>query len=164
MVAMKRVVIYTDGACRSNPGPGGWAAVLLYGDARKEVFGAEAGTTNNQMELSAAIEALRCLKEPCEVHIYTDSEYLQKGMTTWLRGWKAKGWRRGKKGKQTIKNLGLWKSLDEETRSHEVHWHWIKAHNETPENERCDALANWAIDDLLSQREMGATRTAPREH
>ena len=142
---MKKVDIYSDGACRGNPGPGGWGALLIHGETRKEISGASPDTTNNRMELTAAIEALRALKEPCEVQFYTDSEYVQKGMSEWLANWKAKGWRRGK---QPIKNADLWKALDAEAQRHVIEWHWVKGHNDHPENERCDELANEAIDRL----------------
>lgn len=138
---MKQVTIYSDGACHGNPGPGGWGAVLIYGEYRREIAGASPATTNNQMELMAAIEALRCLKEPCEVEFHTDSKYVQLGMRDWLPKWKAAGWRRGKK---PVKNLDLWQALDAEAQRHTIHWHWVKGHNLQPENERCDELATEA--------------------
>lgn len=143
---MKDVTIYTDGACRGNPGPGGWGAILMYRDVRKELVGAEAQTTNNRMELTAAIEALSALKEPCRVDLHTDSQYLRTGMSEWVPAWKTSGWRRGKRGNTQIKNLDLWKRLDAVAALHQIEWHWVKAHNAQPENERCDALANEAID------------------
>jgi len=142
---MKKVTIYSDGACQGNPGPGGWGALLIYGKARKELSGSCPACTNNQMELTAAIEALRALKEPCEVDLYTDSEYVRLGMSQWLPAWKKRGWRRGKK---PLKNLELWQSLDEEAARHHVQWHWVRGHNEHPENERCDELATLAIERL----------------
>lgn len=145
---MKKVTIYSDGACQGNPGPGGWGAVLLYGGHRREISGACPATTNNQMELTAAIEALRCLKQPCEVDFYTDSQYVQLGMRNWLSGWKAKGWKRGRK---PIKNVGLWQALDAEAARHVVHWHWVKGHANDTENERCDQLATEAIDQLRAE-------------
>lgn len=145
---MKSVAIYTDGACEGNPGPGGWAAILVYGSFRKEVSGAVPATTNNRMELTAAIEGLRTLKEPCEVDLYTDSQYVQKGMTQWVAKWKARGWRRGK---QRVMNVDLWKTLDAEAGRHQVRWHWIRGHNMHPENERCDRLAVEATRKLRQQ-------------
>jgi ribonuclease HI len=142
---MKSVTIYSDGGCEPNPGPGGWAAILIYGQTRREISGACPATTNNRMELTAAIEALKALKEPCEVEFHTDSEYVQKGMRDWLPCWKAKGWKRGK---TPVKNLDLWKALDAEAGRHAVSWHWVKGHSFHPENERCDELAGQAIADL----------------
>ncbi len=147
---MKRVAIYTDGACEGNPGPGGWAAILVYKSMRREITGACPATTNNRMELMAAIEGLRALKEACEVDLYTDSQYVQKGMSKWVAAWKAKGWRRGK---QRVMNLDLWKALDAEAARHQVRWHWIRGHNDHPENERCDRLAVAAIAQL--RRDLG---------
>ncbi|MBP7936098.1 MAG: ribonuclease HI [Phycisphaerae bacterium] len=142
---MKKVTIYTDGACQGNPGPGGWGVVLSYGRARRELAGACPATTNNQMELTAAIEGLRALKEACEVDLYTDSKYVQLGMREWLPGWKAKGWRRGRK---PVKNLDLWQTLDAEASRHNVRWHWVKGHAANPGNERCDQLATEAIEKM----------------
>ena len=139
---MKKVTIYSDGACQGNPGPGGWAAVLIYAKARREISGACPATTNNRMELAAAVEALRTLKEPCEVDFHTDSQYVQLGMRDWLPKWKACGWRRGKK---PVKNLDLWQSLDAEAARHKIRWHWVRGHSNQPENERCDELATQAI-------------------
>jgi len=145
---MKRVIIYSDGACQGNPGPGGWGAVLIYGKARREISGACAATTNNRMELTAAIEALKALKQPCEVDFYTDSQYVQLGMRDWLPKWKAAGWRRGKK---PVKNLPLWQALDDEASRHKIHWHWVRGHSNNPENERCDQLATLAIGHLRAE-------------
>jgi ribonuclease HI len=145
---MKEITIYTDGACQGNPGPGGWAAILVHGQARREISGSCPATTNNRMELTAALEALRALKEPCAVDLYTDSMYLRQAMTSWLANWKAHGWRRGKK---PVKNLDLWKTLDAEAGRHEIRWHWIKGHNLHSENERCDRLAVQAIDKLRAE-------------
>lgn len=133
------VKIYTDGACSGNPGPGGWGAVLRYNGAEKELSGHEDNTTNNRMELMAAIKALEELKRPCRVELYTDSVYVQQGITTWIKGWKAKGW------PARIKNQDLWKELDELTQKHQVIFHWVKGHAGHPENERADALATAAI-------------------
>lgn len=144
----KKVTIYTDGACEGNPGPGGWAAVLLYGPHRREITGASAATTNNRMELTAAVEALRALKAPCQVNLYTDSQYLQLGMRDWLAKWKAKGWRRGSK---PVKNKDLWQALDAEADRHTIRWHWVRGHNLDPENERCDQLATQAAAKLRSR-------------
>lgn len=145
---MKSVTIYSDGGCHGNPGPGGWGAVLIYGSVRKELTGAEAATTNNRMELTACIQSLKALKEPCRVEIHTDSQYVKRGMTEWLPKWKAKGWRRGK---DPIKNLDLWKSLDLEAARHELQWKWVRGHAGNPLNERCDELANAAIAKLRTE-------------
>lgn len=136
------VDIYTDGACSGNPGPGGWGAILRYGDVEKELSGAENLTTNNRMEMLAAIRALEALKKPCTVRIHTDSQYLQKGVTEWMAGWKRKGW------PAKIKNQDLWKELDALLGGHKVTFHWVRGHNGHPENERADALARGAIDAL----------------
>jgi ribonuclease HI len=135
---MKKVTIYSDGGCEGNPGPGGWGAILIFGQIRKEISGGCPATTNNRMELTAAVEGLRALKEPCEVDFHTDSQYLQKGMKEWMPRWKARGWLRGK---QPPKNLDLWKELDSQAARHVVRWHWVKGHNLQAENERCDRLA-----------------------
>lgn len=132
---MKKVTIYTDGACLGNPGPGGWAATLEYGGTRKDFSDGVIATTNNRMELQAAIEALLKLREPCEVELYTDSEYLRDGITDWIHGWKARGW------KKKIKNKDLWLQLDDLCKKQRVMWHWVRAHSGTAENERCDMLA-----------------------
>ena len=139
-----RVVIHTDGACRGNPGPGGWGALLASGEHSKTLSGFEALTTNNRMELMAALEALRALKSPCQITLWTDSEYLRKGMTEWLKGWKAKGWRTA--AKQPVKNADIWQALDAEAARHEIDWRWVKGHAGDPGNEAADRLANEAID------------------
>jgi ribonuclease HI len=157
---VKKITIYTDGACEGNPGPGGWAALLIHGDRRREIVGACPATTNNRMELSAAIEAFKALKEPCEVDFYTDSQYVQLGMSSWLAGWKAKGWRRGTK---PVKNVDLWQALDAEASRHHVRWHWVRGHNAQPENERCDALAVQAIADLRAELGKPGLARAMRE-
>lgn len=136
------VVIYTDGGCDPNPGVGGWGAVLLFGDHRKELSGGERNSTNNRMELTAALEALTTLTRRCQVEVHTDSEYLKKGITEWLPGWKRNGWRR-KRG--AIKNLDLWQALDEVSAKHDIEWRWVPGHAGVPENERCDDLASEAI-------------------
>ena len=146
---MKKVKVYTDGGCEGNPGPGGWGAILIYGKARKEISGADPDTTNNRMELTAAIESLRALKQPCEVALYTDSEYLRLGMTSWLANWKAKGWRTATK--KPVKNRELWEALDAQASRHRIHWHWVKGHSLQPENERCDQLAAEAIAKLQAR-------------
>lgn len=138
-VMLPRVIIHTDGACRGNPGPGGWGAVLTSGSLRKELSGGSPDTTNNRMELQAAIEALGALKRECEVEIYTDSEYVKNGITKWVNGWKRNGWMTTLK--QPVKNAELWRLLDERVAGHKVQWHWLKGHAGHKENERCDELA-----------------------
>lgn len=135
-----QVVIYTDGACKGNPGPGGWGAWLVAGSHEKELFGGERSTTNNRMELTAVIEALASLKRTCDVTIYTDSEYVRKGITEWLPGWKARGWKTA--DKKPVKNVELWQRLEALASLHHVHWRWVKGHAGDPGNERADALAN----------------------
>ncbi len=147
---MKNIEIFTDGACRGNPGPGGWGALLRYGDVERELFGGEPDTTNNRMELQAAIEALRALSQPCSVDLTTDSVYVRNGITTWLEGWKKKGWKTA--ARQPVKNVDLWQALDLENQRHQVRWHWVKGHSGHVENERADQLANRGIDALPQQR------------
>lgn len=142
------IEIYTDGACKGNPGPGGWGALLRYNGQEKTIYGAEAHTTNNRMELTAAIKALEALKRSCQVNLFTDSQYLRQGMTEWLAQWKKKGWRNSKK--EPVKNADLWQLLDSLAAQHQIHWHWVKAHAGHPENELADALANQAIEELLN--------------
>jgi ribonuclease HI len=144
-----KVEIYTDGACRGNPGPGGWGALLRYGDHEKELSGAEPRTTNNRMELMAAIQALEHLKRPCRVDLTTDSQYVQKGISEWLAGWKRKGWKTA--ARKPVKNADLWQRLDAAVQRHEVHWHWVRGHSGHPENERADQLANLAIDRMTAE-------------
>lgn len=134
------VFLYTDGACKGNPGPGGWGVLMRYGAHEKTLYGGEAETTNNRMELTAVIEGLRSLKRPCTVEIYTDSQYVMQGMREWIHGWKARGWKTA--AKQPVKNVDLWQALDSETARHTVNWHWVKGHAGHPDNERADALAN----------------------
>ena len=136
----KVVHIYTDGACKGNPGPGGWGALLSYNGTERELFGGERSTTNNRMELTAVIEALSTLNRPCRVLLHTDSQYVQKGITEWIRGWKARGWKTA--AKEPVKNADLWKKLDEIVRSHDIEWIWVKGHAGHAGNERADALAN----------------------
>lgn len=133
------VIIYSDGACSGNPGPGGWGAVLIYGDKRKEISGGEPMTTNNRMELRAATEALMALKRSCSAELHTDSEYLRKGITEWIGKWKANGWRTA--SRDAVKNADLWQALDEARQRHKVSWHWVKGHAGEVENERADELA-----------------------
>lgn len=137
------VTIYTDGACSGNPGPGGWGAVLLYGEKEKDICGGEAETTNNRMELMAAIRALATLKKPCSVDIHTDSTYVRKGITEWIHDWKKRGWKTA--DKKPVKNADLWQRLEEEAARHTIRWHWVKGHNGHPLNERADALARKGI-------------------
>jgi ribonuclease HI len=144
---LNRVVIYTDGACKGNPGPGGWGALLRYGRVEKELFGGEAQTTNNRMELTAVIEALRALNRACEVEIHTDSQYVQKGITEWLKGWKSRGWKTA--DKKPVKNADLWQALDEAAAAHRVSWHWVKGHAGHEGNEHADQLANRGVDSVL---------------
>jgi ribonuclease HI len=146
---MSQVVeIYTDGACRGNPGVGGWAAVLSTGGHEKEISGSDNHTTNNRMELQAVISALQALKRPVEVRLYTDSQYVRKGVLEWLEQWKARGWKTA--DKKPVKNQDLWEVLDREVAKHRIEWHWVKGHSGVAGNERCDALANAAIDALLA--------------
>ena len=144
---MKKVTIHTDGACRGNPGPGGWGALLRFGDQERELCGGEPETTNNRMELTAAIRALEALKEPCAVELYTDSKYLMDGITSWLDGWKARGWKTS--AKKPVKNQDLWQSLDQLADQHKINWHWVRGHAGHADNERADLLANKGLDDGL---------------
>lgn len=136
---MKTITIYTDGACSGNPGPGGWGAILKYNDIQKELNGGAADTTNNRMELMAAISALQSLKEPCQVDLFTDSVYVRDGISKWIEGWKRNGWRTA--AKAPVKNAELWQELDAARKNHKVTWHWVKGHAGHPENERADELA-----------------------
>lgn len=146
---MKHVKIYTDGACRGNPGPGGWGALLRYETTEKTISGHERDTTNNRMELSAAIGALAELRQACEVDLYTDSQYVQKGITEWIVGWKRRDWKRA--DKKPVKNVDLWKALDEQISRHKVKWHWVKGHSGHKENDYVDQVANDAIDAMLKK-------------
>ena len=143
------VEIWTDGGCKPNPGPGGWAAILKYGGVERELSGADPATTNNRMELMAVIQALEALKRPCAVTLYLDSQYVLKGITEWLPGWKAKGWKTA--SKQPVKNVELWKRLDDllQQGGHVVDWRWVRGHNGDPGNERADALANMGCESIL---------------
>jgi ribonuclease HI len=140
MTGAASVVIYTDGACKGNPGPGGWGAWLRSGMHERELFGGEPETTNNRMELTAVIEALRALKRPCEVALYTDSQYVRQGISEWIRSWKRNGWLTS--AKKPVANADLWRALDEESARHTIHWEWVKGHSGDVGNERADALAN----------------------
>jgi ribonuclease HI len=139
----KRVEIFTDGACSGNPGPGGWGAILRYGETEKELNGGEPETTNNRMEMMAAIKAIEAVRHPCEIHLHTDSEYLRQGITTWIHSWKARGWKTA--DKKPVKNVDLWQRLERAIETHDVHWHWVKGHSGHAENERADELARLAI-------------------
>jgi ribonuclease HI len=139
----ERVQIFTDGACSGNPGPGGWGAILRFRGVEKELKGGEAQTTNNRMEMMAVLVAFNTLTRPCAVDLYTDSQYVKKGMTEWLRGWKARGWKTA--DKKPVKNDDLWKALDAAAARHDVAWHWVRGHDGHPENERADALAREGV-------------------
>jgi ribonuclease HI len=150
-VSLNEVVIYTDGACKGNPGPGGWGAWLKSGATEKDLFGGELNTTNNRMELTAVIEGLAALKRPCKVLLYLDSQYVRKGITEWIRGWKAKGWMTA--SKQPVKNVELWQRLDKLVAEggHQIEWRWVKGHSGDPGNERADMLANKGVDKALGR-------------
>lgn len=143
---MRRVQAFTDGACSGNPGPGGWGAVLQFGDRERELYGGADDTTNNRMELTAAIEALKALKEPCEVSLTTDSTYVKDGITQWLVNWKKNGWKTA--ARKAVKNQDLWQQLDDQASRHRIEWRWVKGHSGHLENERADALANRGMDDV----------------
>ncbi|MDO7702185.1 MAG: ribonuclease HI [SAR86 cluster bacterium] len=144
---MKQVIMYTDGACRGNPGPGGWGALITFEGSSKEMFGGKLDSTNNQMELSAAIEGLAALKEPCNVDLFTDSKYVMDGITQWIHNWKKNSWRTA--AKKDVKNKELWQKLDELINFHQVQWHWVKGHSGDVGNEIADQLANKGIDSIL---------------
>jgi ribonuclease HI len=143
MASTPEVEIFTDGACRGNPGPGGWGAILRHGAAEKELSGGDPATTNTRMEMTAAIMALEALKRPCRVRLYTDSQYLRDGIMQWLAGWKARNWRTA--DKKPVKNIDLWQRLDAAAAPHQIEWHWVRGHAGHPENERADALARAAV-------------------
>ena len=144
---MKQVIIYTDGACRGNPGPGGWGALIKFDGVEKEIFGGQIDTTNNQMELAAAIEGLTVLTEPCSVKLFTDSKYVMDGITQWIQNWKKNNWRTA--AKKDVKNKELWQKLDNLISQHQVQWHWVKGHSGDAGNETADLLANKGIDSIL---------------
>jgi ribonuclease HI len=143
---LKQVEIFTDGACRGNPGPGGWGVIMRFKGTERELYGGTQDTTNNRMELQAAIEGLKALKEHCQVDLTTDSVYVKNGITTWLEGWKKKGWKTA--SRKPVKNVDLWQALDEQNQRHDVEWHWVKGHSGHRENEMADQLANKGIDEL----------------
>lgn len=149
---MDTIEIYTDGACKGNPGPGGWGVLLKSAGVQKELFGGELGTTNNRMEMMAVIEALSALKRPCRVTLHVDSQYVLKGMTEWLAGWKARGWKTA--AKQPVKNVDLWQRLDAlvNTAGHRIDWRWVRGHDGDPGNEHADLLANRGVEQVLRQR------------
>lgn len=147
---MADIELYTDGACRGNPGPGGWGALLKYGDSERELYGGQRHTTNNRMELLAAIEGLAAVEESCAITLTTDSTYVMKGITEWLAGWKRRGWKTA--ARKPVANADLWRRLDEQNSRHMVTWRWIKGHSGHPGNERADALANRGIDELSARR------------
>jgi ribonuclease HI len=152
----KVVEIYTDGACKGNPGIGGWGAVLKYAGHEREIFGGEKLTTNNRMELLAAIRALESLKRPCKVHLYTDSQYVQKGISEWLSAWKMRNWRTS--DKKPVKNEDLWKMLDQLTQHHEIEWCWVRGHSGHSDNERADQLANRGVETMISEEQQQTLR------
>jgi ribonuclease HI len=143
---LKHVQLITDGACLGNPGPGGWACLLRYNHHKRELVGSEPHTTNNRMELTGVIQGLKAVRESCEAEVITDSQYVKNGITQWIHGWKRNGWRTA--DKKDVKNVDLWKALDEAARRHSIEWHWVKGHAGHPENERADVLANKGIPDL----------------
>jgi ribonuclease HI len=146
---MKHIVIFTDGACSGNPGPGGWGVLMRYGKHEKMFHGGELDTTNNRMEMMAAIKALSTLREPCKIDLHTDSQYLQKGITEWLIAWKKRNWK--KADNKPVKNADLWERLDKEASKHKITWHWVKAHNGHRENELVDSLARKGITELIKK-------------
>ncbi len=143
---MKKIEIFTDGACKGNPGPGGWGALLRYNGTEKRLHGGEADTTNNRMELMAAIQALKSVKESCDIALTTDSQYVRKGIMEWLHNWKKNGWKTA--NKKPVKNSDLWQELDEQTRLHKIEWHWVKGHSGHYENEIADELANLGVEEI----------------
>ncbi len=146
VMAGQVVEVFTDGACRGNPGRGGWGALLRYKGQERRIYGSEPATTNNRMELMAAIQALESLKRPCKVHLITDSQYVRKGITEWIMQWKRRGWKTA--AKNPVKNIDLWQRLDAAMQNHEIDWEWVRGHNGHVENEIADALANRAIDEM----------------
>lgn len=150
VLGIKKVQIFTDGACSGNPGPGGWGAILRWNQYERELFGGELDTTNNRMELTAALKALQSLKERCDVELFTDSIYVRNGIATWIDNWKSNGWKTS--AKKPVKNVELWQALDEARQRHNVNWQWVKGHAGHPENERADALARRGITELLDAK------------
>ncbi|WP_298637010.1 ribonuclease HI [uncultured Umboniibacter sp.] len=146
---MKKIIMFSDGACRGNPGPGGWGAVLRFGQHEKKLHGGARETTNNRMELTAAIEGLNALNEQCAVQLYTDSQYVRKGVLEWLEGWKKRGWKTA--AKQPVKNKDLWQLLDEAIQRHDIEWHWVKGHSGNEGNELADELANLGTDEVMGK-------------
>lgn len=144
---MKHIEVFTDGACKGNPGPGGWGALLRFNGREKSLYGGEKNTTNNRMELTAAIEALKAVKERCTIDLTTDSQYVRQGITEWIVNWKARGWKTA--SKQPVKNVDLWQELDNLIQQHDVRWHWVKGHSGHRENEIADQLANRGIEELV---------------
>ena len=155
------VIIYTDGGCKGNPGPGGWGVLMMYNGRERELWGGEPHTTNNRMELMAAIAALEALKRPCRVELYTNSQYLRNGITTWIGGWKARGWKTAQN--DPVKNVDLWQRLDEAQRRHKVSWHWVRGHSGHPENERVDGLAQRGIAEQEAAAKEGRNGKPPGE-
>jgi ribonuclease HI len=149
-MTVKKVIIHTDGACSGNPGPGGWGALLDYNGQRRELLGGEPLTTNNRMELMAAIEALNALKRPCVVEMHVDSQYVKDGISKWIHGWKRNGWKTA--DKKPVKNVELWQALDTAIQRHEISWHWVKGHDGQPENERADELARLGMEPFKSRK------------
>lgn len=154
-LAVKAITLTTDGACIGNPGPGGWACMLRFNSFAREMFGSEPRTTNNRMELTAVIEGLQALKEPCKITLYTDSEYVKRGITEWLSGWKARGWKKrgkGESGTKAVLNQDLWIKLDQLTQSHQITWTWVRGHADHVDNIRCDRLAEKAAKEQIASR------------
>ena len=147
---MKPVTMYTDGACRGNPGPGGWGVLMSHGEQRKTLHGGEARTTNNRMELTAVIEGLNALKRTCAVELYTDSTYVMQGLNEWMPNWKARGWKTA--SRKPVKNQDLWQALDAACQRHQINWHWVKGHAGNPGNEAADRLANRGIDEMMADK------------
>jgi ribonuclease HI len=155
---LRAVTIYTDGACKGNPGPGGWGALLAAGDRERELWGGEARTTNNRMELTAVIRALEALRGPCEIDLFTDSQYVKNGIESWINGWKRNGWKTA--DRKPVKNAELWRELDELARRHTIRWHWVKGHADNAGNTRADALANRGASDFAGTAGTGSVRPA----